>query len=434
MPDMFEKFTERARKVLTLAQEEAHRFNHSYLGTEHLLLGLVREGDGVAARVLGSKGVQLPKVRSAVEFIVGRGDSMIVGEIGLTPRAQNVIKLAVDEARRLNHHYIGTEHLLLGLLREGEGIACGVLESLGVNLEAVRGDVLQVVSHNSGDQPADSISGAAPARSDLPPQLRRGASLISRVKAGDEIAFTTLFRRYEPEVRERLISVVGDRNDAETLMSECVERTRQAFLHTPEDLIVSSWLHRIITNACDDVLRRRQLGEVRLAEPLGQIPPDEAWQVRQRMNPRLRAVLVLHELEGMSDDEIAQALRISPSAAESAILYAREYFRRLDREMHAPMPESDSALAQIERIIEELFPGRFAVLLASDQEVIVRHRFPNEAGADQELRAIRDALAPTAKPDEDAGESLPEQESVTIHEDPTTDAKWVAVDLARWTG
>ena len=152
MADKFEKFTERARKVLTLAQEEAHRFNHNYIGTEHLLLGLVREGDGVAARVLANMGVQLPKVRSAVEFIIGRGDSMIVGEIGLTPRAKKVIELAVDEARRLNHHYIGTEHLLLGLVREGEGIAAGVLESLGVNLEKVRQQVLQVVSQSSGYQ------------------------------------------------------------------------------------------------------------------------------------------------------------------------------------------------------------------------------------------------------------------------------------------
>ena len=135
--------------MLTLAQEEAQRFNHNYIGTEHLLLGLVREGDGVAARVLSNLGVQLPKVRSAVEFIIGRGETMIMGEIGLTPRAKKVIELAVDEARRLNHHYIGTEHLLLGLVREGEGIAAGVLESLGVNLEKVRAQVMQVVNQSS---------------------------------------------------------------------------------------------------------------------------------------------------------------------------------------------------------------------------------------------------------------------------------------------
>jgi len=146
MAERFDKFTERARKVLTLAQEEAQRFNHNYIGTEHILLGLVREGDGIAARVLANLGIELPKVRSAVEFIIGRGDRMVVGEIGLTPRAKKVIELAVDEARRLNHTYIGTEHLLLGLVREGEGIAAGVLESLGVSLEKVRTQVVQVLN------------------------------------------------------------------------------------------------------------------------------------------------------------------------------------------------------------------------------------------------------------------------------------------------
>src|SRR5688500_8538943 len=114
----FDKFTECARKVLQLAQEEALRFNHDYIGTEHLLLGLVREGDGVAARVLNNMGVQLPKVRSAVEFIIGRGEVELVGEIALTPRSKKVLELAVDESRRANHHYIGTEHLLIGLVRE----------------------------------------------------------------------------------------------------------------------------------------------------------------------------------------------------------------------------------------------------------------------------------------------------------------------------
>jgi ATP-dependent Clp protease ATP-binding subunit ClpA len=150
--DRFDKFTERARKVLSLAQEEAQRFQHNYIGTEHLLLGLVREGEGVAAKVLGSMGVELNRVRSSVEFIIGRGDQIVLGEIGLTPRAKKVIELAVDEARRLNQHYIGTEHLLLGLVREGEGIAAGVLQSLGVNLEKVRTHTLQVLGLPSTPQ------------------------------------------------------------------------------------------------------------------------------------------------------------------------------------------------------------------------------------------------------------------------------------------
>ena len=145
MADKFEKFTERARKVFSLAQEEAQRLNHTYIGTEHLLLGLVKEDDGIAARVLANLGVSLPKVRSAVEFIIGRGDGLIVGQPGLTPRAKKVIEFAMDEARQLKSKDIGTEHLLLGLVREGEGITAGVLESLGVSMLIVRARVLKVI-------------------------------------------------------------------------------------------------------------------------------------------------------------------------------------------------------------------------------------------------------------------------------------------------
>jgi bifunctional DNase/RNase len=129
--DSFDKFTERARKVLSFAQEEAQRFQHTYIGPEHLLLGLVREGEGVAVKVLTSLGVDLEQVRKSVEDTVGRGDRIVPGEIGLTPRAKNVIELAQDEARLLDHRYIGTEHLLLGLIREGEGIGAAVLERVG---------------------------------------------------------------------------------------------------------------------------------------------------------------------------------------------------------------------------------------------------------------------------------------------------------------
>ena len=147
MADRFDKFTERAARVPTLAQGQAQHCNRNYLGTELLLLGLVREG--VAARVLANMGLELSKMRLAIEFIIGRGDRMVMGEIGLTPRAKKVIELAVDEARRLNHHYIGTEHILLGLVREGEGIAAGVLESLGGSLDKVRAQVIHLLSQSS---------------------------------------------------------------------------------------------------------------------------------------------------------------------------------------------------------------------------------------------------------------------------------------------
>ena len=119
------------------------------IGTEHLLLGLVREGDGVSAKVLTSLDIDLEMVRKKVEEIIGRGDRVVLGEIGLTPRAKKVIELAVDEARLLDHHYIGTEHLLLGLIREGEGIGAGVLESFGLSLQEVRAKTIQVLNEQS---------------------------------------------------------------------------------------------------------------------------------------------------------------------------------------------------------------------------------------------------------------------------------------------
>ncbi|HEX2037597.1 MAG TPA: ATP-dependent Clp protease ATP-binding subunit [Chloroflexota bacterium] len=179
MSDRFDKFTERAKRVLVLAQEEAQRFNHNYIGTEHLLLGLVREGEGIAAKVLSNLGVELNKVRSAVEFIIGRGDRMVIGDISLTPRAKKVIELSVEEARRLNHSHIGTEHLLLGLVREGEGIAAGVLESLGVNLEKVRTQVIRVVS-----QSGSSATGEGKHQSRTPTIDQMGVDLTAHARAG----------------------------------------------------------------------------------------------------------------------------------------------------------------------------------------------------------------------------------------------------------
>ena len=147
MADRFYKFTERARRVLTYAQEEAQRFNHNYIGTDHLLLGLIREDEGLAAKVLNNLGVKLTNVRSAVGFIIGRGEKSPSGEIGLTPRAKKVIELSVAEARGLDHSYVGTEHLLLGLVGEGEAIAFGVLQSLGVTLERVRTETARFLSN-----------------------------------------------------------------------------------------------------------------------------------------------------------------------------------------------------------------------------------------------------------------------------------------------
>jgi len=131
---MFERFTEKAIKVIMLAQEEARRLGHNFVGTEQILLGLIGEGTGIAAKVLKSMGVNLKDARVEVEKIIGRGSGFVAVEIPFTPRAKKVLELSLEEARQLGHNYIGTEHLLLGLIREGEGVAARVLENLALDL------------------------------------------------------------------------------------------------------------------------------------------------------------------------------------------------------------------------------------------------------------------------------------------------------------
>src|SRR5688572_31497914 len=146
---MYERFTDRGRKVMQLANQEAQRFNHEYIGTEHILLGLVKEGSGVAANVLKNLDVDLRKIRLEVEKLVQSGPEMVtMGKLPQTPRAKKVIEYAIEEARNLNHNYVGTEHLLLGLLREEEGVAAQVLRNLGLKLEDVREEVLNLLGHN----------------------------------------------------------------------------------------------------------------------------------------------------------------------------------------------------------------------------------------------------------------------------------------------
>src|SRR6478735_9368786 len=145
---MYERFTDRARKVMQLANQEAQRFNHEYVGTEHVLLGLIKEGSGVAATVLRNMDVDLRKIRNEIEKIVQAGPEMVtMGKLPQTPRAKKVIEYAIEEARNLNHNYVGTEHLLLGLLREQEGVAAQVLMNLSLKLEEVREEVLNLLGH-----------------------------------------------------------------------------------------------------------------------------------------------------------------------------------------------------------------------------------------------------------------------------------------------
>src|SRR5437899_2536581 len=166
---MFERFTDRARRVVVLAQEEARVLNHNYIGTEHILLGLIREGEGVAAKALESLGISLEAVCQQVEEIIGQGQHAPSGHIPFTPRAKKVLELSLREALQLGHNYIGTEHILLGLIREGEGVAAQVLVKLGADLNRVRQQVNQLLQGYQGKEPA----AAGP-----PPEAAGSASLV----------------------------------------------------------------------------------------------------------------------------------------------------------------------------------------------------------------------------------------------------------------
>ena len=158
---MFERFTDRARRVVVLAQEEARLLNHNYIGTEHILLGLIHEGEGVAAKALESLGISLEAVRAQVEEIIGHGGQAPSGHIPFTPRAKKVLELSLREALQLGHNYIGTEHILLGLIREGEGVAAQVLVKLGADLSRVRQQVIQLLSGYAGAKEGAPQGGGA---------------------------------------------------------------------------------------------------------------------------------------------------------------------------------------------------------------------------------------------------------------------------------
>jgi ATP-dependent Clp protease ATP-binding subunit ClpA len=187
---MFERFTDRARRVVVLAQEEARLLNHNYIGTEHLLLGLIHEGQGVAATSLESLGISLEAVRAEVEEIIGQGQSAPTGHIPFTPRSKKVLELSLREAKQLGHNYIGTEHILLGLVREGEGVAAQVLVKLGADLYRVRQQVMQVLSGYVGGKAAVEQAGARTrlVRMTVPEDLRRAEVKLVHVRRAKEAA------------------------------------------------------------------------------------------------------------------------------------------------------------------------------------------------------------------------------------------------------
>ncbi|MEN9710048.1 MAG: hypothetical protein RL441_40 [Actinomycetota bacterium] len=467
---MFERFTDRARRVVVLAQEEARMLNHNYIGTEHILLGLIHEGEGVAAKALEAMGISLDAVRAQVEETIGQGQTAPSGHIPFTPRAKKVLELSLREALQLGHNYIGTEHILLGLIREGEGVAAKVLEKLGADLNRVRQQVIQLLSGYQGKEPAQQQTEGTPSTSLVLDQFGRNLTQAAREMKLDPV----IGRKNEIE---RVMQVLSRRTKNNPVLvgepgvgkSACVEGLAQMIVHgdVPETL-KDKQIYSLDLGALVAGSRYRGDFEERLKKVLKEIrtrgdiilfideihtlvgagAAEGAIDAASILKPMLArgelqtiGATTLDEYRKYIEKDAALERRFQPiQVQEPSVAHTIEILKGLrDRyEQHHRVTITDGALVAAASLADRYINDRHLPDKAIDliDEAGARLRI-RRMTAPPELRAFDEQIAATRKDKESAidaqdfekAASLRDQEKQLIAAKATKEKEWKAGDL-----